>query len=334
MGKYGLVLTGGGGKGAFQIGAWKALKEIGMDKDVAAISGASVGTLNAMLFCDGDIEKAQRIWKNIEPIMFLEPEIDKAVKFAGSVIIDSESLIKKISEKYENIRTMGTYEKFAQNKTGVFSRDGLLRLIQENINLEDVSKSDIEIYTDICRCTDEGLKPEYIKINGKSADEIRTITLAASALPYVYDAVMYDGAYYRDGGIIDNVPIRPLYDAGYRDIIVIGLKEDYGIDYSKYEGCNFIFIMPSHSLGDLMNGTLDFSNEGAKFRMALGYRNALRVLNAHKDGKASQPGYAEWLKQMSELDYEAAKQDVKQGDIFAKADAHMDKLKSIYGKYL
>ena len=45
--EYGLVLEGGGAKGAYQIGAWKALKEAGIH--VKGIAGTSVGALNGAL---------------------------------------------------------------------------------------------------------------------------------------------------------------------------------------------------------------------------------------------------------------------------------------------
>ena len=67
----GLVLDGGGGKGAYQIGVWKALRETGLDQRIAVISGASVGGLNAALMVQGDPEKAEQIWfrelRNLKP---------------------------------------------------------------------------------------------------------------------------------------------------------------------------------------------------------------------------------------------------------------------------
>ena len=52
--KIGLVLAGGGGKGAYHIGAWKALKQFEVDKNIGSISGTSVGALNAVLFALGN----------------------------------------------------------------------------------------------------------------------------------------------------------------------------------------------------------------------------------------------------------------------------------------
>ena len=60
---YALALEGGGAKGAWQIGAWRALREAGIR--VTAVAGSSVGALNGALITMGDLEKAEEIWRNI-----------------------------------------------------------------------------------------------------------------------------------------------------------------------------------------------------------------------------------------------------------------------------
>ncbi|WP_176719975.1 patatin-like phospholipase family protein, partial [Brachyspira hampsonii] len=62
MDKLGLVFDGGGGKGAYQIGVWKYLKEVGLDRNIKTVSGASVGALNACLFALDDYNLAEKIW--------------------------------------------------------------------------------------------------------------------------------------------------------------------------------------------------------------------------------------------------------------------------------
>ena len=52
--EYGLVLEGGGAKGSFQIGAWRALREAGIK--LKGVSGVSVGALNGALICMDDPE--------------------------------------------------------------------------------------------------------------------------------------------------------------------------------------------------------------------------------------------------------------------------------------
>ena len=83
MEKLGLVLSGGGGKGAYEIGVWKYLKEIGLDKKISVISGTSVGGLNAALMGTEDYENAECIWKyKINNEVILTPHKDKKKKIA------------------------------------------------------------------------------------------------------------------------------------------------------------------------------------------------------------------------------------------------------------
>ena len=57
----GLVLAGGGGKGAYEVGVWKALNEYGFAKKITTISGTSVGGLNSALLPALIITKQSKI---------------------------------------------------------------------------------------------------------------------------------------------------------------------------------------------------------------------------------------------------------------------------------
>jgi NTE family protein len=63
MPDFGLVLSSDGSKSSFEIGAWKALRE--MNAGICAVSASFVGALNAALIAQGDFENAVRFWKNI-----------------------------------------------------------------------------------------------------------------------------------------------------------------------------------------------------------------------------------------------------------------------------
>ena len=52
---YGLVLAGGGTRGAYEVGAWKALKEL--DIEITGIVGTSIGAINGALFLQDDYDK-------------------------------------------------------------------------------------------------------------------------------------------------------------------------------------------------------------------------------------------------------------------------------------
>ena len=58
--KRAIVLGGGGSKGAYQIGAWRALRELGVDYHI--ITGTSIGACNGALMVQGDYERALELW--------------------------------------------------------------------------------------------------------------------------------------------------------------------------------------------------------------------------------------------------------------------------------
>jgi Patatin-like phospholipase len=62
--RIGLVLSGGGAKGAYQIGCWRVLRECGITK-FAAVSGSSVGALTAMLVALDKFECADSLWRTL-----------------------------------------------------------------------------------------------------------------------------------------------------------------------------------------------------------------------------------------------------------------------------
>ena len=63
--RIGLVLSGGMAKGAFQVGALKAIGEYIDPKEITAISCSSVGCLNGFAFVSGKLDQAEKMWKHI-----------------------------------------------------------------------------------------------------------------------------------------------------------------------------------------------------------------------------------------------------------------------------
>ena len=58
-----LVLSGGGAKGSYQLGVWKALRELNIKFDI--ITGTSVGALNGALIVQNSYYKAKKIWNTM-----------------------------------------------------------------------------------------------------------------------------------------------------------------------------------------------------------------------------------------------------------------------------
>ena len=241
----GLVLAGGGGKGAYQVGVLKVLQEQGLLEDVTAISGASIGAVNAMLYSMNDMERMHQAWN----------EIDMDTVFD----IDLNMLAEK--RMY-------------------FSRNEMLAMFEKYIDMEKIKADFRDIYVSISRLkeTQQPEQVEYRRLEDYDADTIRKILLASTALPVMYEAVEIDGKKYRDGGLLDNEPIQPLYDLGIRQFIVIGMRAGKVLNTEKWPDAQFITISPSHDLGDLIDGTLNFTGRAKEFRQMLGEKDALRAL--------------------------------------------------------
>src|SRR5699024_11181441 len=59
----GLVLAGGGARGSYQVGVWRALDELGWT--AGAVTGTSVGCLNGAMYVLGQYETARDMWLTI-----------------------------------------------------------------------------------------------------------------------------------------------------------------------------------------------------------------------------------------------------------------------------
>lgn len=249
MNKLGLVLGGGGGLGSYEIGVWKALREYNIDKQIKAISGASVGVLNACLMAQNDYTIAEHIWTN---------EIEDKILSK-----------KKIDSKNKSI-----------SANGIFTREGLLEIIDKYLNIEVVSNCEYPIYAAAVNL--DSIDVEYFKLNGKSVKEIKEIMMATSAIPIIFGRQKINGVNYIDGGVEflngNNLPLTPLYEYGCDEIIVVNLYRDAIVE--KSETCKVYEIVPNEDIGTFTNGGLDFSLDGAMYRIERGYIDTMEILKA------------------------------------------------------
>lgn len=295
-GDFGLVLAGGGGKGAYQAGVLKALYEYGFTNNIVAVSGSSIGALNACLFSSNDVSLIDTVWDEVDLLTVFDTELS---------LIDL--------------------------KEGTFSRDGMRELISKYKLCTRVSKSNIKVYATISKViNDSTFEANYACLNNMPEAYIEQVMIASSALPLIYEDVVINGSSYRDGGLSDNLPIKPLYDLGIRNFIVIGLGEYKKELYSKYSDAEFFDIYPSHTLGDLTTGTLNFTKKSIRMKKKLGYMDGIREIKCYLDIdpmlKKSKDLYAQ-------IDYNNLISEEKKKELGDSVDEHMNKLNSIISKY-
>ena len=165
LNKIGLVLAGGGGKGAYHIGVWRALRQYGIDKNISSISGTSVGALNAALFSVGDYELAEDIWLNLS--------YDKVLS------VDKKNLISSLMSLGIGGLSLSVAVLSAMSGAGFFTRKGLTE-IMSRLNFDSLRYSDKNIFAGVYNISK--MQMEYLPLNGQSNERVKKILLASSAL--------------------------------------------------------------------------------------------------------------------------------------------------------
>ena len=72
--KIGLVLSGGGAKGAYESGVIKTLWELELINNINVISGTSVGSVNALLLSMNDRNVMSKSWNSLSYSRFINNE--------------------------------------------------------------------------------------------------------------------------------------------------------------------------------------------------------------------------------------------------------------------
>lgn len=290
--EYGIVLEGGGAKGAYQIGAWRALREAGIR--IKGAAGTSVGALNGALICMDDFGKAEHIWENISysKVMDVDDEfMERLRKFSlksisGLASINVPELVSGV------VRIL---------KDGGFDIAPLKALIEDVVDEEKIRSSDRELYVVTYSISDR--QPLIANVKEAPEGEIADM-LMASAYLIGFRQERLGGKYYMDGGGINNVPVDVLLDKGYKDVIVLRIY-GYGVDTEKRlevpEGVNLYHVAPRQDLG----GLLEFDRRRARRNMLLGYFDGQRMLYGlagriyYIDAPEGEPYYFD--KMMSEI---------------------------------
>lgn len=240
--KIGVVFEGGGGKGSYQIGAWKAIRDMGIEPYITCVSGTSVGALNAALFYKGNFHLAEEMWRGIS---------------------NDDILFEKKLDDYSNGDCL-------------FSQKKLSELIEIAIKGSAKSCTCKKCYV-TCRYRDKSEHKYFEWSNFYDIELKKRVLLASAAIPVVFESIEIDGEMFVDGGANgDNIPVRPLEKDDLDYIVVIHLSNNPAI-ISGYKQ-DVIEIFPSKALGGLLNGTLDFDSKSVKERMDLGYYDTQSAL--------------------------------------------------------
>ena len=256
--KKGLVLEGGGTKGAYQIGAYEALRDLGIK--ITGIAGTSIGALNGAFIAQGDFEAMKDIWVNYDYKSFMNIDEDTYERY------------KNIEMKAKNLHDVVDLMNKARKKQGI-DITPLRKLLEEKIDEDKIRKSNID-FGITTAYWDGKIFPQLLYVEDIPRGRLVDYLIASASLP-IFDLDKLDDKLYLDGMFSDNIPINMLAQRGYDDIVVIRLVDDFlgKRIINKYNNLNLKVIVPSQSLGGSLNKDKDHMESNIK----LGYLDTMKA---------------------------------------------------------
>lgn len=245
--KTAFVLSGGGSRGAYQVGVWQALVELGIDPDI--VVGVSIGAVNGAMVMQEDVIKTANLWRTMETDMIFD--------------VDEDAGLQDFAKEFVTNKGAGS--------------SGMQSILKEYID-EDFIRSSSKDFGFITVELPQ-MKPHYLWKEdipeGKLCD---FIVASASAFP----AIQYyeiDGKKFIDGGYEDNLPINMARDKGADSIIAVNLDAIGKIHSEELEPSPDLTLIRSHwDLGDF----LVFDIENTKRIIRLGYLDAMKTFDIYE----------------------------------------------------
>ena len=255
--KRAIALGAGGARGAYQIGAWKALRELGVDYDI--VVGSSIGSVNGVAMVQDDYDLALDLWKNIS--------VDKI--FAGDVDLD-----------FEPQDIIGSTGKLVSLLINILTNKGLdispfLDLLNDIVDEDKVRASAREFGIVALRVPlIKGM--EITKEKMKVGYMAKYILASSSAFP-VFPVCEVDGNKYIDGGYYDSLPINFARNLGAEEVVAIDVSLSTTHE-EELSSNDVIYIKSAWSLGPF----LDFDNESIMRNMDLGYNDTMKAYGKYR----------------------------------------------------
>ena len=296
-----LVLSGGGAKGAYEVGVWQVLSEEGIAPRVAAISGTSVGAINAALFATRP-DAAEALWlENMGDVFTLSTNrIGKSIQKTVDTVSNSVEVGKETGEAWKGIGhfVLSTALRVADDAVGATmtaaEREGfidssrLAEVLAKSLPAEWPASVPKVYATAMEKNT---WKAKTWRINEEPQDRRLLVLRASAAIPEGFDTVRIDEKTYVDGGWEskggDNVPLEPILKnhREIKTIIVVYLGDrmdrlQRNRNSAWISDVRLVEIIPSEDIDGIFGwgGVFDASPETAKHLIELGRKDARKAL--------------------------------------------------------
>jgi len=262
--KTALVLSGGGSRGAYQIGVYQALLDMEVKLDM--VVGTSIGAMNSYIIAQEKVPEAKLLWLSLNTEEVFKPNENNPLGFFASFDGIKDVLKKDFSE--EACRKSPVDFGLCTVKLPDIEAAELLELLKDGlrrIHFKDL-KAALNISPDILHLWKDDIP------KGEMLDYI----LASCSCYPITKPYEIHREKYVDGGFADYIPVSMALEKGADRIIIVNLEAVGTIDYIDLLKANLkaetITISPSKKLGNMA----EFSTENAKRIMHMGYIDTLR----------------------------------------------------------
>lgn len=252
----GLVLGGGGARGSYQIGVWRALEELDISYDM--ISGTSVGALNGALLVQGDRDIAEHMWSNVDTTQILDVALQREDRtFTANQLIEDTQLLTKAALANNGVSTLPLLEM-------------ICRMMDGDLMFKEPFPFFV-VTTDAMTLTET-----VVPLSDMTADTLPKWLLASSSFYPMMAACQIDNRYYIDGGYRNNIPKDVLLKEGATELIVVNVKGPGMTKFTKVpRDVAETSIVSQWGLGNV----LLFDGSRASWNMTLGYLETLKAFH-------------------------------------------------------
>lgn len=248
----GLALGGGGARGAYEIGAWRAFQELGLE--FVAITGTSIGAINAAVLLSSGYERALDLWENLT--------VEQCIEFSPDVQLASPEDVLDL----RNARALA--KEFVTR--GSLNTRPLRTLLEERVDEQKLRAHPTRF--GLMTALLPEVKPRPVWIEEIPEGQLIDYLLASAHLPGL-DPVQIDGRRYLDGGFSENVPISMLRRIGLRRLVAVDLEPKPFLRGPIPDNIQLTFIHNRKPLG----GLLDVTPERLRRNRELGYLDTLKA---------------------------------------------------------
>ena len=251
--KTAFVLGGGGSKGAYEIGVWKALRKLQQPIDI--VTGTSIGAMIGAMVVQDQYEECVQLWTDLQ--------IDDVIQDGVNLDFDIELLMGQ-KDQYKTL-----LQTYISNKGADISP--FKDMIHQMFDAQRFFSSPIE-YACMCVNISKLAPHSFDKEAMKQMDPCDAILASASCFP-AFPMMKIGDESFVDGGYYDNVPITLARHMGADKIIAVDLKS-IGTHRIKEPQEDVIYIEPFVSLGSFLR----FDHALIMRNMQLGYQDCMKKM--------------------------------------------------------